>query len=101
MSWWQSSLAFLFPDVSQVLHPRTDLIVLVWEHLRLVVISSTLTVLIGIPLGIIHRFNGGGVNHGLRTEGVEETLYPAVVLHVQRAKSRAPLDRRDIPVVGA
>lgn len=57
--WWQSALAFLFPDESQVLHPRADLVILVWEHLRLVVASSALTILIGIPLGIWVTRPGG------------------------------------------
>lgn len=35
-----------------MLHPRADLLVLVWEHLQLVIISSSLTILIGVPLGI-------------------------------------------------
>lgn len=51
-SWWESALRFLFPDESQVLHPRTDLLTLVLEHLELVVYSSTLTILVAIPLGI-------------------------------------------------
>jgi osmoprotectant transport system permease protein len=51
-AWWQSALHYFFPDVSQVLHPRAPLPVLVLEHLEMVAISSGLTVLIGIPLGI-------------------------------------------------
>jgi osmoprotectant transport system permease protein len=51
-AWWQSVLHYFFPDVSQVLHPRAPLPVLVLEHIEMVAISSGLTVLIGIPLGI-------------------------------------------------
>jgi osmoprotectant transport system permease protein len=50
--WWASALGFLFPEASIVLHPRASLIVFVWEHIQLVAISSGLTILIGIPLGI-------------------------------------------------
>lgn len=49
---WEATLSFLFPQEIQVLHPRASLLVLVWEHIQLVVISSSLTILIGIPLGI-------------------------------------------------
>lgn len=51
-SLWESVLSDLFPDKSQVLHPRSDLSTLVWEHLELVAISSALIILIGLPLGI-------------------------------------------------
>lgn len=49
---WETALRFLFPHESQVLHPRAPLLVLVGQHVRLVAISSSLTVLVGIPLGI-------------------------------------------------
>ncbi len=52
MSWWQASLRFLFPEELAVVHPRAPLIVLVWEHVQMVALSSSLTILIGIPLGI-------------------------------------------------
>jgi osmoprotectant transport system permease protein len=52
MEWWEVTLSFLFPQEVTVMHPRADLLVLVWEHLQLVVISSSLTILIGVPLGI-------------------------------------------------
>ena len=52
MELWEVTLRFLFPNESQVLHPRANLIIFVWEHLQLVVISSSLTILIGIPLGV-------------------------------------------------
>jgi osmoprotectant transport system permease protein len=52
MGLWEATLSFLFPQESQVLHPRADLLVLVMEHLGLVAISSSLTILIGVPLGI-------------------------------------------------
>ncbi|MFC2038838.1 ABC transporter permease [Chloroflexota bacterium] len=52
VSWWETSLRFLFPEESQVLHPRATLLVLVGEHLKLVVYSSSLTIVVGVPLGI-------------------------------------------------
>jgi osmoprotectant transport system permease protein len=52
MGWWQAALHYLFPDEATVLHPRADLAALVWEHVQLVGISSGVTIIIGIPLGI-------------------------------------------------
>ena len=52
MSWWENTLRFLFPGESQVIHPRASLLVLVGEHLELVLISSSITILVGIPLGV-------------------------------------------------
>lgn len=52
MELWEAILSFLFPQEAQVLHPRASLLVLVWEHIQLVLISSSLTILIGVPLGI-------------------------------------------------
>lgn len=52
ISWWETALRFLFPGETQVIHPRANLLVLVGEHLRLVIISSSLTILVGVPLGI-------------------------------------------------
>lgn len=51
-SLWEDVLSSLFPDESEVLHPRASLSTFVWEHIQLVVISSGLTILIGLPLGI-------------------------------------------------
>jgi osmoprotectant transport system permease protein len=52
VSWWENALSFIFPGESSVIHPRTSLLVLVGEHLEMVLISSSITILIGIPLGI-------------------------------------------------
>jgi osmoprotectant transport system permease protein len=52
MSWWENALRFLFPGESHVIHPRASLLVLVGEHLELVLISSSITILVGIPLGV-------------------------------------------------
>ncbi|MFQ5520106.1 MAG: ABC transporter permease [Candidatus Methylomirabilia bacterium] len=49
---WQSLLGTLFPGERHVLHPRAALPVFVWEHVQLVAISSSLTVLVGVPVGI-------------------------------------------------
>ncbi|MBI4302886.1 MAG: ABC transporter permease [Chloroflexi bacterium] len=59
MGLWEKALRSLFPGEPQVIHPRTSLLVFVGEHLRLVAISSGLTILIGVPLGIWVTRSGG------------------------------------------
>ena len=59
MSWWENILRFFFPGESHVIHPRASLLVLVGEHLELVLISSSITILIGIPLGVWVTRPGG------------------------------------------
>lgn len=57
--WWEIGLHFLFPAEAMVIHPRASLLVLVGEHIQLVAISSTITIIIGIPLGIwVTRHSG-------------------------------------------
>ncbi|MBI4187695.1 MAG: ABC transporter permease [Chloroflexi bacterium] len=55
---WQMALSTLFPQETRVLHPRS-LPVLVWEHVQLVVISSNITTIVGVPLGIWVTRPGG------------------------------------------
>ena len=50
--WWAGPLGSLFPDIRQVLYTRATLTQLTIEHLQLVALSSGLTLLIGLPLGI-------------------------------------------------
>ena len=50
--WWVGLLHYLFPHETQVLYSRSSLLALVGEHLRIVAISSSLTILVGLPLGI-------------------------------------------------
>ena len=50
--WWEASLRLFFPEETTVLHPRASMLVLVWEHIQLVAVSSAITLLVGIPLGI-------------------------------------------------
>ena len=53
MKIWQVFLRFLFPGADQVIYPRADLLTLLGEHLGLVVVSSLLAILIGVPLGTV------------------------------------------------
>ena len=52
ISWWETILKLLFPQYSEVIYPRANLLVLVGEHMRLVAISSGFTILLAVPLGI-------------------------------------------------
>ena len=52
IGWWEAALRFFFPGETTVIHPRASLLVLVWEHIQLVAISSGITIIVGIPLGI-------------------------------------------------
>ena len=52
MSWWETVLRFFFRQQAEVLYPTASLLVLVGEHMKLVMVSSGFTILIGIPLGI-------------------------------------------------
>jgi len=49
---WEGALRALFPEYREVLHPRGTLAQFTLEHIALVLVSSGLTVLIGVPLGI-------------------------------------------------
>ncbi len=57
--WWETALRFLIPGETTVIHPRASLLVLVWEHIQLVAISSGITIIIGVPLGIWVTRPGG------------------------------------------
>jgi osmoprotectant transport system permease protein len=50
--WWAAALRSLFPTVPVVVFPSATLAVLVMQHLQIVLISSALTIAVGIPLGI-------------------------------------------------
>jgi len=52
MSWWEDILHYFFPSLSQVIYPRSSLLVMTAEHIMLVAVSSIFTIFIGIPLGI-------------------------------------------------
>lgn len=55
---WESTLQALFPQETEVLYPR-GLPILVLEHIELVAISSVITILIGVPLGLWVTRPGG------------------------------------------
>jgi osmoprotectant transport system permease protein len=52
MSWWEAALRYFFPNQKEVLYPTAPLLALVGQHMKLVAISSALTILVAIPAGI-------------------------------------------------
>jgi len=50
--WWEAMLRFFFPNQKEVLYPAAPLLVLVGQHMTLVAISSVLTIIVGVGLGI-------------------------------------------------
>lgn len=81
-AWWIWFLGSLFPAESQLLHPRASLQALVLQHIALIGISSSLTIAIGVPLGIIvtRRFGRPflGITNDLTALG--QTFPPVAVL---------------------
>ena len=65
-AWWRDGLSFLFPSQTEVLHPSAPLSIFVLEHLQIVGISSMLSIVVGIPLGV------------LTTRSFGKTLYPLI-----------------------
>jgi osmoprotectant transport system permease protein len=50
--WWAAALARLFPSLPQTIFPSATVAELVGQHLQIVLLSSAITLLVGIPLGI-------------------------------------------------
>jgi osmoprotectant transport system permease protein len=50
--WWAAVLGRLFPTLPTVVFPSATVAELVAQHLQIVVVSSALTIVVGIPLGI-------------------------------------------------
>jgi len=80
--WWETMLRFLFTQETQVIYPSANLLVLMGEHLRLVLVSSAFTILIGVPLGTwVTRRSGQKflpIVNGLTSIG--QTFPPVAVL---------------------
>lgn len=50
--WWEAALRALFPTLPVVVFPSATLAQLVVQHLGLVLLSSALTIAVGVPTGI-------------------------------------------------
>jgi osmoprotectant transport system permease protein len=53
MDLWRIMLEKIFPELKNVIYPRASLLKLVGEHMLLVSISSGLSIIIGVSLGIL------------------------------------------------
>lgn len=51
--WWEGALKFLFPNEKSVIYPRLSMAAMFTQHLNLVLISSSITIIAGVPLGIV------------------------------------------------
>ncbi len=82
LMWWESGLKWLFPGEISWVHPRADLASLTLEHLLIVGISSGLTILVGVPLGIwVTRASGKEFRHLLAVSvDLGQTFPPVAVL---------------------
>lgn len=57
--WWETALRFILPNQISVLYPSASLLSLVVEHIRMVLVSSAITIIIGIPLAILVSHSWG------------------------------------------
>lgn len=53
VGWWEAVLRFLFPGQTNVIYPRLSLSFMLLQHIRIVFISSAITVFAGVPLGVL------------------------------------------------
>jgi len=51
--WLEAALKFLFPGEKTVIYPRLSMAAMLTQHLNLVLISSSITIIAGVPLGIL------------------------------------------------
>lgn len=79
---WEAVLRAIFPDLRTVLHPRGTLVQFTVQHLAIVGLSSGITLLIGVPLGIFVTRARGRAFRPLVTSAVDlgQTFPPVAVL---------------------
>jgi osmoprotectant transport system permease protein len=80
--WWAWALARAFPALSDTVFPTATVGELVVQHLQIVVLSSLLTIAVGIPLGIWVTRASGRDFRELVAAGVDfgQTFPPVAVL---------------------
>jgi osmoprotectant transport system permease protein len=80
--WWAWALSRLFPTLTDPVFPTATVGELVIQHLQIVLVSSALTILIGIPLGIWVTRSSGRDFRGLVSAGVDfgQSFPPVAVL---------------------
>jgi osmoprotectant transport system permease protein len=79
---WEGLLGVVYPDLGQYVYPRVSLWRLVLEHLVLVGVSSGLSILVGVGLGIlVTRSFGRDFLHAVNSlVSVGQTFPPVAVL---------------------
>lgn len=79
---WEWLLSALYPGLGEYIYPRVSLWRLTWEHLVMVSISSTLSILIGVGLGtLVTRSYGRDFLQPLNAlVSVGQTFPPVAVL---------------------
>jgi osmoprotectant transport system permease protein len=80
--WWAAVLQRLFPTLPVVMFPTATLAELVLQHLQIVLFSSALTILVGVPLGIwVTRESGRDFRELVSaTADLAQTFPPIAVL---------------------
>jgi len=80
--WWARALSALFPGQTDAVFPSATVADLVIQHLGIVLISSALTILVGLPLGVWVTRESGRDFRGLVAAAVDfgQTFPPIAVL---------------------
>ncbi len=80
--WWAAALSALFPRLPQTTFPSATVAALVGQHVEIVLASSALTILIGLPLGIWVTRPSGRDFRDIVAAGVDlgQTFPPVAVL---------------------
>jgi osmoprotectant transport system permease protein len=80
--WWSAALAALFPSIPQTTFPSATVADLVVQHLQIVLVSSGITLAVGLPLGIWVTRASGRDFREIVAAGVDfgQTFPPVAVL---------------------
>jgi len=79
---WETVLSFIFPDLEEVIYPRSSLPQLLLDHIILVLVSSLAASIVAIPLGVfVTRRMGSGFKGIFNDLGsLSQTIPPVAVL---------------------
>jgi osmoprotectant transport system permease protein len=80
--WWAAVLTRLFPTLPQAVFPSATVADLVTQHLQIVLVSSAITLLVGLPLGVWVTRESGRAFRELVAASVDfgQTFPPIAVL---------------------
>lgn len=78
---WRRVLGGVFPDETRLLYPDATPLTLVWQHLELVLISSALSLVVGLALGIFVTRPAGSDFYGVVADltNLGQTFPPVAV----------------------